>query len=70
MENFHTMMPQFNPLAKSIQEMEKVEGNSVLKGEINTPFPLSNRLMIDIKYVRMNRNPGEHLMVISEEGNN
>ena len=64
------MMPQFNPLAKSIQEMEKVEGNSVLKGEINTPFPLSNRLMIDIKYVRVNRNPGEHLMVISEEGNN
>jgi hypothetical protein len=39
-ENFHEMMPEFNPLAKSLTIIDDADGHPVMKGIVKTPMPL------------------------------
>ena len=71
LENFAVEYPKFNDLAESVETLEAVEGNDVLKSVLGFPWPLWNRLMVTVKYVKYNTgdNSDEHFLILSEEGN-
>lgn len=69
--NFSEEFPQVNKMARKIQDLvEHKEENLVgTKSFLKFPFPLSPRLMIHWRYLMLDRNPNEHMVILSERGN-
>lgn len=72
LQNFGQAFPQVNPMAQNViplqgDPLQKQGVKSVLK----FPFPLTDRIMVHWKYLRMNRGPQgqEHMLILSEQGN-
>lgn len=69
LENFNEAFPKVNPMSKKILHLEYDDDREGLKSILNFPFPLTNRIMVDWKYLKLNRNEDEHLLIISAEEN-
>lgn len=70
LQNFCKEFSKVNPMAKSTKVLEKDgRDREAVKSVLKFPFPLSNRIMIHWKYLRLNRQPNEHMLVLSERGN-
>ena len=70
LQNFGQAFPQINPMARNVIPLE---GNPLqkqgVKSVLQFPFPLTDRIMIHWKYLRLNRGPQEHMLILSEQGN-
>lgn len=69
LENFGDAFPKVNPMARNVVPLEGNPLRQAVKSVLNFPFPLTNRIMVHWKYLRLNRSPHEHMLIISEEGN-
>jgi len=70
-ENFAEAFPKVNPMCRDIQYLESdtEQDREGIKSILKFPFPLDNRIMVHWKYLIMDRNPDEHMLILSEEGN-
>ena len=73
LENYNDAFAETVSMVKEIQHLEidetdkhKREG---IKAFLQFPFPVSDRLMIHWKYLKLDRNQDEHLMMLSEDNN-
>lgn len=67
--NFSTEFPKVNPMAQEIVDLEQKEDRIGVKTFLKFPFPLSNRIMVHWRYLKLDRHPDEHLLWMSERGN-
>ena len=69
--DFSRQFSKVNPMAKEIIDLECDPHNNreAVKTVLAFPFPLSDRLMIHYKYLQLDRSPDEHLLILSERGN-
>jgi hypothetical protein len=67
--NFKRDFPKTNPMARSVVHLEHGEAREAVKSILKFPFPLSARIMIHWKYLKLDRKPDEHILIISEEEN-
>ena len=58
-----------NPILKKVETVDQVEGFDVCKVEIKIPWPLSNRVMINTHYPRLENENGEVIFFFSCIGN-
>jgi len=70
-ENFTEAFPKVNPMCRNVVHLENdtEQSREAIKSILKFPFPLDNRIMVHWKYLKMDRNPDEHMLIISEEGN-
>jgi hypothetical protein len=68
--DFSSEFPKVNAMAKNIVDLETDESNKrdAVKTFLKFPFPLSDRIMIHWKYLQLDRNPDEHMLILSERG--
>jgi hypothetical protein len=68
---FTEHFPKVNPMSKSILHLtnQDEDPNRLgTKSVLNFPFPLMDRLLIDWRYLKLDRAPNEHLLIISAAG--
>ena len=71
LENFDKELPKINPICTECRFLDKTAcGRSVFKTFVKAPWPISNRNMISVRYLLLDKSPNEHLLFYSEEGNN
>lgn len=69
LENFNEAFPKVNPMAERVQALTPSDGvRQGLRVFLKFPFPLQGRVMVHYKYLTT-REPNEHLLIFSEQGN-
>lgn len=69
LEDFAKAFPQTNPMVRTVVSLEQSKDREALKSILKFPFPLSDRIMVHWKYLKLNRSPNEHMLIISEREN-
>jgi len=69
--NFAEEFPKVNKMARKIDDLvHHKEGARVgTKTFLKFPFPLSPRVMVHWRYLMLDRKPNEHMVILSERGN-
>eukprot|EP00555_Chaetoceros_dichaeta_P006981 CAMPEP_0198257790 /NCGR_PEP_ID=MMETSP1447-20131203/7372_1 /TAXON_ID=420782 /ORGANISM="Chaetoceros dichaeta, Strain CCMP1751" /LENGTH=239 /DNA_ID=CAMNT_0043944773 /DNA_START=106 /DNA_END=825 /DNA_ORIENTATION=- len=69
LENFLEAFAQADPMVKGINALEHDNQREGVKAFLNFPFPIKDRVMVYWKYLKLNRNQDEHMIILSEKGN-
>ena len=72
LERFQHEFPKVNTMVQNVKSLEVDQrngGREGVKSVLKFPFPLSDRVMIHWKYLRLSRQPNEHMLYLSEEAN-
>merc|ERR1719148_397429 len=69
LENFLEAFAQADPMVKGISALEKDNHREGVKAFLNFPFPIKDRVMVYWKYLKLNRNQDEHMIILSSKGN-
>lgn len=69
LENFSEAFPKVNPMARNVIPLEGNKDRQAVKTILKFPFPLTDRIMVHWKYLNLDRSPDEHMLIISERGN-
>lgn len=72
LQRFQQEFPKVNTMVQSVKSLEvdrRNGGREGVKSVLKFPFPLSDRVMIHWKYLRLGRQPNEHMLYLSEEAN-
>jgi len=69
LENFNEAFAQVDPMVKEVRQLEKDTHREGVKAFLKFPYPVADRMMVHFKYLRMNRNKDEHMLILSERGN-
>mmetsp|Transcript_11409 Transcript_11409/g.13084 ORF Transcript_11409/g.13084 Transcript_11409/m.13084 type:complete len:269 (+) Transcript_11409:131-937(+) len=70
LQNFNKHFSDATPMIKEVRHLEH-DGNirEGIKAFMGFPPPISDRVMVHWKYLRLDRKKDEHLIILSEEGN-
>jgi hypothetical protein len=73
LENFQSEFPKVNFMCQNVKPLTSADRNNGgrvgVKSLLKFPFPLSDRIMIHWKYLRLERSKNEHMLFLSEEAN-
>jgi len=69
LENFNDAFQEVDPMVQKVHSLEKDNKREGIKVFLQFQSPVANRVMVHWKYLKMNRNKDEHLMMLSERGN-
>jgi len=71
LENFLEAFAQADPMVKEIRALEQDDNHQRegVKAFLKFPFPIKDRVMVYWKYLKLNRNQDEHMIILSEKGN-
>jgi hypothetical protein len=69
LENFLEAFAQADPMVKEIRALEHDNQREGVKAFLKFPFPIKDRVMVYWKYLKLNRNQDEHMIILSEKGN-
>lgn len=74
LENFNNAFAEADPMVKEVRHLEIDESDSHkregIKAFLKFPSPISDRVMVHWKYLKLNRNKeDDHLMILSEKNN-
>jgi len=69
LQNFNEAFASADPMVHEVRALEQDNHREGIKVFLKFPFPLANRVMVHWKYLKMDRNPDEHLLILSEKGN-
>jgi len=69
LENFNDAFAQVDPMVKGVHQLEKGNHREGIKAFLKFPFPVADRVMLHYKYLKLNRNKDEHMMILSEKDN-
>jgi len=68
-KNFTKAFAEVDPMVKEVRALEHDNHREGIKVFLKFPFPVADRVMVHWKYLMLNRNKDEHLMIFSEKGN-
>jgi len=69
LENFNDAFAQNDPMVQEIRHLEHDQSREGIKAFLQFPAPVSNRIMVHWKYLQLHRRPDEHMLILSEGGN-
>jgi len=69
LQNFNKEFAEADPMVKEVRHLEHDNEREGIKAFLGFPPPVSDRVMVHWKYLKLSREQDEHLMILSEEGN-
>jgi len=72
LENFNESFAKADPMVKEVRHLKFDDANKRegVKVFLQFPFPISDRVMVHWKYLKLDRNnEDDHMMIVSEENN-